>query len=93
MKKKLLGLLVVVLLLSAGAFAEVIYSQDFEDNKMPDDFLVVEGSWRVVNGQLIGESSETFHRISSSFYIVKRWGHSYPHLIHTTYAAPLAVFE
>jgi glycerophosphoryl diester phosphodiesterase len=56
MKKKLLGLLVVVLLLSAGAFAEVIYSQDFEDNKMPDDFLVVEGSWRVVNGQLIGES-------------------------------------
>ncbi|MDD2430221.1 MAG: hypothetical protein PHD88_02655 [Firmicutes bacterium] len=55
MKKKLLGLL-IVLLCSVGVFAEV-YTQDFSDNKMPADFTVVDGVWSVTGGRIVGESA------------------------------------
>ncbi len=50
------------LVITSGSSAEIklsvqaIYTQDFATNVMPDDFTIVEGSWVVEDGRLIGDS-------------------------------------
>ena len=45
----------------------VIYNQDFSENKLPDDFKKVQGSWMVEDGHLIGESPSSTEQTSIVF--------------------------
>ncbi len=44
-----------------------IYTQDFSENKLPDDFMIVEGSWVVEDGRLIGDSPSSSDQTSIVF--------------------------
>lgn len=50
-------ILALLVFLSFGVTAEVLYTQDFSGNKMPEDFRIVEGFWSVQDGRLVGEAS------------------------------------
>ncbi|HPQ10837.1 MAG TPA: hypothetical protein PLQ98_05880, partial [Bacillota bacterium] len=56
MKKKALLILTLVLVFALGVYGEVLYTQNFDDGKMPEDFRPIEGTWVVQDGRIIGDS-------------------------------------
>ncbi|MDD2431073.1 MAG: glycerophosphodiester phosphodiesterase family protein [Firmicutes bacterium] len=56
MRKRFWLIFTLLLMLSFGVHAEVLYTQSFDGEGLPEDFRPIEGTWVVEDGRIIGNS-------------------------------------